>query len=92
VMLDFRRIDLGRMTAVEVEQRVELLARSGERIGRCHTAVVVGRDIDFGMARMQQALSERRASYEISVDRGGPALVARGVRLAVSETFLSRMG
>jgi hypothetical protein len=69
VLLDFRRVDLSQMTAAEARQRVELFVRSGERIGRCHTAVVVGRDIDFGMARMQQALSERQVPYEVGVFR-----------------------
>jgi hypothetical protein len=69
VLLDFRQVDWSRMSAADVERRVGLLVQNTDRIGRCYTAVAVTRDLDYGMVRMQQALSERRVPYELEVFR-----------------------
>lgn len=69
VLLDYRLVDMGQMSPDEVERRVDLLVQNADRIGRCHTAVVVTTSADFGMVRMQQALSERRVPYKLEVFR-----------------------
>ncbi|MGZ4386307.1 MAG: hypothetical protein ACXVZO_05220 [Gaiellaceae bacterium] len=51
ILLDERDVDWSRMSASDVERRAGFLARGVERLGGCRTAVVVSRDLDFGMVR-----------------------------------------
>ncbi|MGZ4398821.1 MAG: hypothetical protein ACXVZ1_10460 [Gaiellaceae bacterium] len=69
ILLDERDVDWSRMSASDVERRAGFLARGVERLGGCRTAVVVSRDLDFGMVRMEQAQVERRVPYELEVFR-----------------------
>jgi hypothetical protein len=69
VLLDYREVDMSHLSVSAIEERVALLVDSGHRIGRCHTAVVVTRDLNFGIVRMLQAIAEQRVTYELGVFR-----------------------
>jgi hypothetical protein len=69
VLIDYRLLDWGQMTAAEVEERVEVISHYSDRIGASRVALVTSRSLDFGLLRMKEAQLEGRVSYEIRVFR-----------------------
>jgi hypothetical protein len=55
---DFRAGDVEHIRSDDVRRLASLLARHRDAIGPSRTAVVVSRDVTFGMARMFQAFAE----------------------------------
>jgi hypothetical protein len=69
VILDQRLVDWSRLSARDIERRVEVLARNAERMGDSRTAVVVAKDLAYGLLRMEQAEVEGKVPYEFAVFR-----------------------
>ncbi|MGZ4398581.1 MAG: hypothetical protein ACXVZ1_09220 [Gaiellaceae bacterium] len=55
------------MTAADVEQRADLLARNSDRIGHSHVAATTNGALDFGLMRMEEVQVEAKAQYELEV-------------------------
>jgi hypothetical protein len=66
ILIDERQVDWSAMSAADIERRVDLLARAMATT-RSHTAVVLGRSLDYGLVRMEQALVERRVPLQLEV-------------------------
>ncbi|MGD0165672.1 MAG: hypothetical protein ABSC51_00055 [Gaiellaceae bacterium] len=60
VLVDHRQLDTSGMSVEDVERRVEIAAREEPRFSDVHVAVVVRRDVDFGVLRMLESLFEAR--------------------------------
>jgi hypothetical protein len=69
VLIDYRLLDWGQMTAAEIEERVEVIARQADRIGASRVALVTDRKLDFGLLRMEEAQLEGRMRYEVGIFR-----------------------
>ncbi|HEY5159436.1 MAG TPA: hypothetical protein VII83_00035 [Gaiellaceae bacterium] len=60
VLIDHRQLDTSRMSIEDVERRVEIAAREEPHFDDVHVAVVVEREVDFGIQRMLGSLFEAR--------------------------------
>jgi hypothetical protein len=60
VLVDHRQLDTSGMRYKDVERRVEIAAREKPRFSDAHVAVVVGREVEFGVLRMLESLFEAR--------------------------------
>jgi hypothetical protein len=69
VLLDQRLVDWSGMTAADVEQRAEAIARKLEPLGEYRTAVVLADSLGFGLVRMEQALIAGGVPGKIGVFR-----------------------
>jgi hypothetical protein len=65
VLIDHRRVDWSRMTPEYVRNVVDMLIRSAERFGATYCAMVMWKQVDFGMARMQQHYAEVDSQLQI---------------------------
>jgi hypothetical protein len=69
MLIDHRALDWGTLSSDDIAMRVERIITWGDRIGRSKIAVVMGKTVDFGLARMQQAHVEGRVPFELAVFR-----------------------
>ena len=58
ILLDHRELDWTRVTPAELRERVRLVSSESERLGNPYIAMVVGREVDYGLQRMMQAYSD----------------------------------
>ena len=65
VLIDHRRVDWSRMTPEDVLKVVDMLVRSAARFGATYCAMVMGKPVDFGIARMQQLYAEADPQLQI---------------------------
>ncbi len=65
VLIDHRQADWSQMTPRNVLAVVNLLSRAAARFGATHCAMVMGRAVDFGLARMQQHYAEADSELQI---------------------------
>ena len=61
VIIDHRQLDTSGMRIEDVERRVEIAAKEAPRFTDIHVAVVVGREVEFGILRMLESLFEARS-------------------------------
>ena len=61
VIVDHRLLDTSGMRYEDVERRVEIAAKEAPRFADIHIAVVVGREVEFGILRMLESLFEARS-------------------------------
>jgi hypothetical protein len=54
LLLDHRRLDWNQMRPEDIERLAELTAEIASDIGQVYVATVMGRPVDFGIARMEQ--------------------------------------
>jgi len=55
---DLRSVGLGRLPSAEMRRMVEWASVRGPRRGNARVAILVGTDVDFGMARVAAAISD----------------------------------
>jgi hypothetical protein len=69
VLADHRELDWSRLTLEEIHAHVDALAADADRIGRSFCAMVMGKPVDFGIARMteQYAAANRDFRAELKV-------------------------
>jgi hypothetical protein len=60
VLIDHRQLDTSQMRMEDVERRAEIVAREESHFSDIHVAVVVEREVDFGIQRMLGSLFEAR--------------------------------
>ncbi len=60
VLVDERRLDWSQMRPENIERRVDLIAKDAARFGDAYGAMVVGRQVDYGVARIEQAHVDSR--------------------------------
>lgn len=65
VLIDHRLVDWSRMTPEDVRKVVDMLVRSTARFGATYCAMVMGKQVDFGIARMQQHYAEANSELQI---------------------------
>lgn len=66
---DHSVLDAGPLTVSEIKRIAELCAERSDKIGSGKCAIVVGRDLEFGLARMWAVYVEGRWDAEASVFR-----------------------
>jgi hypothetical protein len=65
VLIDHRLVDWSRMTPEDVRRVVEMLVQSAAHFGVTYCAMVMGKRVDFGIARMQQHYAEADSKLQI---------------------------
>lgn len=67
---DFERLEKGPDSRAELRQAVDLVQRTGELWAGSRAAILVARDVDFGIARMFSAFAEQvDVEYRVFRDR-----------------------
>jgi hypothetical protein len=65
VLIDHRQVDWSGMTHEDVLGVINLLSRDASRFGFTYCAMVMGKQVDFGIARMQQQYAEIDSELQI---------------------------
>jgi hypothetical protein len=63
VLMDHRQLDMSKVTVEDIERRAEIVATEAPRFRGAHIALVVERDIDYGILRMLGAVFEGRPEF-----------------------------
>ena len=65
ILIDHSRLDWSGLTPADIHRRIELFAKEAGRSGHVSAAVVMRAPVDFGIARMEQALIEFQPEVQI---------------------------
>jgi hypothetical protein len=65
VLIDHRRVDWSRATPEDVRNVIDMLVQSTARFGATYCAMVMGKAVDFGVARMQQHYADVDSKLQI---------------------------
>ena len=69
ILVDCSKSDLSGLSAADVRNASEAVVVLGEQFGTGRAAMVVGRDVDFGMVRMWELLTADKVPFEFCVFR-----------------------
>ncbi|MGZ4383536.1 MAG: hypothetical protein ACXVY3_02960, partial [Gaiellaceae bacterium] len=69
VLIDDRLVEWGEITAANMAKRGEMLTRDADRIGHSYVAIVVNRNLDFGLMMMERAYVAGRVQCELRIVR-----------------------
>lgn len=67
LLVDHRFVDWSRMTEDDVRRTVELLVGNADHIGSVYCAMVMGRPVDYGIARMRQHYVEAQPELQVEL-------------------------
>lgn len=65
VLIDHRRVNWSQVTPEDVRNVIDMLVQSAERFGATYCAMVMGKPVDFGIARMQQHYADVDSELQI---------------------------
>lgn len=69
ILLDHRRLDIASITAEGIERVSQHFRKIGPRLGNGYIALVMHKDIDFGIARAWELVTEAHVDMHIGVFR-----------------------
>lgn len=69
LLVDHRRLSLKDFSRAETETVVDYFVRIGDKLGSGKCALVMNRDVDFGIARSGELLASQRTDVDIRVFR-----------------------
>lgn len=69
ILVDYRNADLSQMTSEEVYQLIDYLKANEDKVGAIKIAILTAGELEFGLNRMFQLLSEEELPFEVHVTK-----------------------
>ena len=66
-LVDHRQLDWSQMRPEEIKRRVDLIVRDADHFGLARGAMVMGRQVDYGVARIEQSHFEARSELRFKL-------------------------
>jgi hypothetical protein len=67
VLVDHREVDWSGLTPEDIRTHVAAFTVDAERIGHSYCAMVMGKPVDFGIARMKEQYAEADPTFEAEI-------------------------